>query len=432
MIKFTSLSFRRLALKLVLLALLVLPELAQAQFFQYDQYGGLLAGFRKTGTADTTGYEMMSDLGDVTNFLALPAGTTITITNFTAAQLTYAFANYNNLQWSVFGTFYPTRGGSWGTQFGNFASDSMWLTLPATNVNDQTTPPSRQANTSQANQVGLMLTVGSDAVLISSYSSESEYNTNTVVVESESLYGQYDLSASIADENNPADGDFGGNNTPLPYDVENTTPANFTTSQRDDFYQLVPSGATDPITGLSGTTPYFVGYFILNANGTMTFNRAFGLTASVTSGSTPLPVVFSTTATNSTANITNWVWNFGNGTIITNTTDASVTNIFTTAGTYNVTLTVYSAGGSGSVSTSIVVISGAQPLLSIAAAAGRFVINGTNAPASQQYRILTSTNLTSALTNWTPIYTNTVSSTGTFSFTNGVGGTNSFFIMISP
>src|SRR5947207_8159162 len=41
-----------------------------------------------------------------TNFLAMQPGTTTPIQNFTPAQLSAAFSSYNNLQWSVFGSFF--------------------------------------------------------------------------------------------------------------------------------------------------------------------------------------------------------------------------------------------------------------------------------------------------------------------------------------
>jgi PKD repeat protein len=432
-----ALSSRRLGLKLFVMALLALPELAGAQFFQYNQYGDVLAGFRKTGSSDTTGNEMVSDFGSVTNFLIMPAGTTFTVTNFTAGQLTDSVGNYNNLQWSAFSSFIPGNNITspyWQTPLGRFPNMTIWLTLPATNVSVQTTPPIPATANSQANQYVLMNGVGSGARQISADLPESVDNTNTVVREPKtSSYAPYGLTAQIGDVNNTAYGDFGGNGVPLGYTVENTTPASFSGSQRDDFYQLVPSGKTDPITGSTDAVSYLVGYFLLNSSGSMTFTRAFGITSSATNGNPPLKVVFSTTATNNTGALTNWVWNFGNGTIITNTTGRNVTNTYAAAGNFTVTLTVYGPGGSGVTSFSyIVVTSLAQPLLSIAQSGSQFVLSGINGPASQQYRILTSSNLLTALASWKPIYTNTVRGDGTFGYTNTIGGTNSFFIMTSP
>jgi PKD repeat protein len=61
-------------------------------------------------------------------------------------------------------------------------------------------------------------------------------------------------------------------------------------------------------------------------------------TASPTSGFTGVAVSFTDTSTNSPAT---WLWNFGNGT----STEQHPTNVYDTAGTYSVTLTVTNAGG---------------------------------------------------------------------------------------
>src|SRR5271170_6074164 len=136
-------SIKRLGVKLVLLAVMAtmwLPELAKGQAsgstFSFQEYGDVLAGFRKTGNY-AGNYEMVSDLGSIINFLNVAAGTTITITNFTPGQLTDAFTNYNNLQWSVFASFPGDT--SWSTSLGVFPTQSIWFTLPGTNVNLQTT-----------------------------------------------------------------------------------------------------------------------------------------------------------------------------------------------------------------------------------------------------------------------------------------------------
>jgi PKD repeat protein len=168
----------------------------------------------------------------------------------------------------------------------------------------------------------------------------------------------------------------------------------------------------------------------------MTFTRASALpspgtiTASATNGFGPLTVVFTNTA--SGGGITNWVWNFGNGTMITNTTAANVTNTYATAGSYTVTLTVYNPGGSSSVTVANFIVASPTPKVTLTAANGQIVLSGTNCPAGVQYRFLTSSNLLTVLSNWKPIFTNTFGSNGTFAYTNTIGKTNSFFILVSP
>jgi PKD repeat protein len=437
MIKYAS-WFRRFGLKMVVFVAFALPILAGAQsVFQYNPQGDVLAGFRRSGSLSGQ-YQVVADLGNVTNLIKLSAGTQITITNFTAGQLSDAFTNNNNLQWSVFSTF-PSQGrtAQWVTPLGTFPGFTIWYTLPGTSVTTQTQAPPRQGNTQQANQVTLMNSVGTAAQTISGYSSESVDNTNSEVRESVQ-YPADILSAFIADNTYPTNGDFGSQGTPLPNeeDVENNTGASFTAAERSDFYQVCPTGTTDPISG-STTSANFLGYFLLNPNGSMTFTRAAAvtaptagtLTASATNGFGPLTVTFTNTASGS---ITNWVWNFGDGISVTNTTGATVTHVYTTAGSYTVTLTVYGPGGSSSVTVASFIVTSPTPAIALATQPGKLIFNGSNCPAGVQYRILSTTNLQTSLGSWKPIYTNTFGSNGTFSYTNLVGGTNSFFIMVSP
>ncbi len=117
----------------------------------------------------------------------------------------------------------------------------------------------------------------------------------------------------------------------------------------------------------------------------MTFTRASAatvpsagaITSTLTNGFAPLTVVFTNTATGS---ITNWVWNFGNGTIITNTTGGIVTNTFAAGGTYTVILTVRGPGGSSSVTNTNFIVASPKPTIKGFMAAGKFVIFGTNCP----------------------------------------------------
>src|SRR6266850_3680835 len=73
-----------------------------AQSFTANK-GDLLAGFRKTGI-NSTGFELVVNIGNVTNFLAISPGTTVNVTTFSPSQLTAAFPTDNNLQWSVGGS----------------------------------------------------------------------------------------------------------------------------------------------------------------------------------------------------------------------------------------------------------------------------------------------------------------------------------------
>ena len=432
-----KLSIRRFVSKLALLALLALPEIASAQVFTYNYIGDVLAGFRKTGVY-AGNYELMVNLGSVTNFLTIPSGTTINITNFSPSQLSDAFpSGYSNLQWSVSAACTSGKT-AWVTPVATFPQYTIWYTLPGTNVSTQTQPPNRDGSGGQANTRSEILSAGNGAVSISGFVGASNADNTLVLVREPVVYSGYILTASIGDFMNPAIGDFGANGTPLQYVVENTTPNNFTSAVRSDFYQLCPREYADPITGLTNYTPYFVGYFILNPNGTMTFTRGAatppapvaGFSGSPTTGFTPLQVLFTDA---SSGTISNWVWSFGDGQSVTNTTSTSVNHTYSAVGSYTVTLTVNGPGGSNSSTQSGYVATSPTPkITNVTRSGGSLVFSGTNCPANVQYRILTSTNVALPVASWQPVATNTFLGNGTFSFTNSTSGSAAFFRLVSP
>lgn len=430
-----NIKLKKLGLKLALVAVLMLPELATAQFFNYNEFGDVLAGFRKTG-ANAGKYELVVDLGNITNFLALPKGTTINITNFSATQLTNAFTDtgsFQYLQWSAFSAFQGS--GNWATPVGSFPKATLWYTIPDTNVNTQTTVPTLNTYGQSIQTRSEIFGVGTGASAISQTLSATNINNNTAVVREPVATIPNDiLTAYIGDVSDSAEGDFGANNTPLPYVVENTTPNPFSAAQRDDFYQFVPAGEIDPVTGLTATAPDFIGYFLLYPNGTETFTRVAAVTAptltsvsgTVTNGFSPLQVSFTNSASGT---ITNWVWNFGDGTTITNTTGALVAHTYSTPGNYTVTLTVYGPGGSSTVSLASYIISSPKPVLgNVKLTGGNLVIGGTNGPVGVEYRILISTNLVT----WTPVFTNTIPANGSYAYTNSTSHGSAFFQLVSP
>ena len=462
--KYMNKSFlKRLGLTLALFLAVVSPEVATAQQFVYNATGNVLAGFRKMNPAggDQGNYELVVNLGSVTNFLNLTIGSSLTMTNVTYSALTNAFLDTSGsepvlaqIKWSATTAVPPQTGSSrgnnlpWVTPLGTFPAFTLWFTFPATATNIQTTPPSRFGSSVAANYQTEMGEIGGGAISISGFLGASNANNNAYLVrEPDTTYSSYDLTAFIGDAANNSLGDFGANSTPPMASgvVENTTPNPFSSSQRDDFYMLCPTGATNPITG-STNDSYFVGYFILNANGTMTFTRAAAtvaaptasFTGTPTTGYAPLTVVF---ANNSTGSFTNSVWNFGNGTIITNTTGGSVTNTYAATNTYTVSLTVNGAGGANTNTRTSYITVLQQPLVinsSMVVSSNKFTLSGIGGTASAQYHVVTSTNLTLSVTNWKPVIgsTGTFLGNGSFSFTyTNTLATNkfpNFFRLVSP
>jgi PKD repeat protein len=160
----------------------------------------------------------------------------------------------------------------------------------------------------------------------------------------------------------------------------------------------------------------------------------------------PAPVAgFSATPTNifvtqtvtftdaSIGSITNWVWNFGDGsTAVTNTSNVSVNHAYAVAGTDTASLTVYGAGGSSSATQNIVVKP--RPVLNKPVLVGsNLILSGVNGPAGQQYRILSTTNVALPLASWTPVYTNTFNADGSYGYTNStLVNKADFLLLVSP
>lgn len=439
-----KLSLCRFGIKSALAVSLLLPSLAGAQqYFTDTQNGDVNLGVRKTGS-HAEQYELVAYLGNISNYLAMAVGTSTNIGFYTNQLATMCPDGLGNLQWSVFAS--STL--SLTNTIGVWPEKTCFYTLPRTSPGAQTSAPARISPSIEGQLEGEILGVSSGANALSATlaSPGQQGNTNAdnnflLILEPTADAPDNDnLSYHIADPTTPSVGDFGG--SAIDYSVENVTSNSFSSPVVSDFYANVPTGASgrniDPITGLSTGNADYLGYFTMATNGALTFTRAIAVapptvtsvTASVTNGFGPLTVVFSDSTS---GGATNWVWNFGNGTIITNTTAGSVTNTYTTAADYTVTLTVYGPGGSTTYTVSNFIMTLPKPDIHLTTSSGKLAFSGSNCPAGVQYRILSSTNITAALATWKPVYTNTFGSNGTFGYTNSIGATGSaFFILVSP
>jgi autotransporter-associated beta strand protein len=178
------------------------------------------------------------------------------------------------------------------------------------------------------------------------------------------------------------------------------------------------------------------------------FNPTNGVLSIVSNAVVSAPIAgFSGTPTNifvtqsvvftdlSTGSITNWIWNFGNGSSVTNTSNANVTNTYAVAGTYMVSLIVSGSGGSNmATSNNYIVVKSPLAIGSPVLSSGNLILSGTNGPIGQQYRILTSINLATNVVNWIPVFTNVfMSPNGGYNYTNTPLTNNaSFFRLVSP
>jgi PKD repeat protein len=156
-----------------------------------------------------------------------------------------------------------------------------------------------------------------------------------------------------------------------------------------------------------------------------------GFALSVTSAYVTQGVVFTDV---SSGNITNWIWNFGDGISSTNSAEVNPTHAFHKPGTYNVGLTVNGPAGSSSSNLVAAVTVAAQPNVAAPVlSSGSLTLSGTGGMPSTQYRILTSTSLAMPLASWTPVVTNTFAGDGSYSFTT-TALTNSarFYLLVTP
>jgi PKD repeat protein len=155
-----------------------------------------------------------------------------------------------------------------------------------------------------------------------------------------------------------------------------------------------------------------------------------GFTATPTNAFVTQSVAFTDT---SSGNLTNWVWNFGDGNSVTNTS-GSVSHAYAAAGTYNVSLTAKGPGGANTTNLVGAVKVYAQPTLgSPVLSAGSLTFSGTGGMPNAQYRILTATNVALPLASWTPVATNTIAPDGSYSYTQSfLTNAASFFRLVTP
>ena len=87
----------------------------------------------------------------------------------------------------------------------------------------------------------------------------------------------------------------------------------------------------------------------------------------------------------------------------------------------------------GTIAVMTTVVSNPPTFSNVRLSGGTLILSGANGTPSAQYRILTSTNVSLPLANWTPVVTNTFAVDGSYSYTNTVATNNAgFFILITP
>jgi hypothetical protein len=246
-------------------------QAGMAQPFAYTN-NDLCLGFRKTGT-NQENYEAVVNIGKAATYLNLALGTTITVPNFTASQLTPdSFSSLNTLNWSVFGYSQTNR----YNLLPGYVNNTLWLTVPRANSSVQADAPYRLDYGSQNNAATAINSIGGNARYLSSLTASNQDNTATFV--REPIGNPSDLSAYMG-----AVGDSTAstlNDTWIQNNLENMTPVSFSAPVVSDLYEVRPTAdalghpVTDPHTLQASGPAYYVGYFTFSPSGTMTFTRA--------------------------------------------------------------------------------------------------------------------------------------------------------------
>lgn len=281
---------------MVFLALLAgLAQVCQAQTFNYHT-ADLCLGFRKTGVNQEAN-EVVVDIGQASTYVNLSIGTTIPVPNFSASQLfPGSFSNLNNLQWSVTGYYL-------GTTYPGYPKDTLWLTVPRSSTNVQSTAPTRlDTPTQQAITPEVQGILQGAKYISTAVGVSNQFNTPYFEQESIANYPNYLLTDYMGDKTDSTLGDLLG--TWPEANLEITTPNSFSGSVRSDLYEVRPitdgngNPVVDPHTGTNGPA-YFLGYFQFNSDGSMTFTRA----ASSSAPSPPPPPTLSIIRSGSNATI---------------------------------------------------------------------------------------------------------------------------------
>jgi hypothetical protein len=256
------------------MAFLIITQAAQSQqAFTNHSTGDLTLGFRKASPY-TEAFDVVVNIGRATNFVNQAAGTTSNLTGFNTAQLvTGSFSTYDNLSWSVFADAHNSG-------VPGYPSGTLWLTTPRDTFGVQSDPPDRALLSEQNVVVGKIESILNGAVDISGrLGASNTYNTTTLVREplnTNSITQGENLANYIAgsDSTQGTFGDAWYDENSSPINVENVTGTNFISPLQSDLYEIRPVGSLDPHTSMTDGSAYYIGYFQLNTDGSMTFTRA--------------------------------------------------------------------------------------------------------------------------------------------------------------
>lgn len=281
LMKMTSINVKRCGSRRALLSFFVVilsGMAAQAQTF-VSSNNDLMLGFRKNAPY-TENNEVVVNIGQASAYFNLAVGSTVPARGFTASQVTPgSFASLNNLSWSVFGAYV-------GSSYPGYVGNTLWLTVPRTNNAVRSTDALRLGYSVQQVTKSKILSISggaSGAAFISKdLGASNQFNTVSFVRESIAAYSAHIISVWMKGTVDPTQGTLNDTwppSEPNAGNIEVTTPGTFTSSSvRSDLYEVRPLTTgpgvpvVDPHTGTSGLA-WYIGYFELKPDGTMTFTR---------------------------------------------------------------------------------------------------------------------------------------------------------------
>jgi hypothetical protein len=253
------------------MGMLAFIQTTEAGTFTSKQ-GDLCVGFRKVSPFTELSEDVVN-IGQVTNYLNVAAGTSINVTSFSLSQITPdTLSSLDNVGLSAFGAVNNNA-------YPGYPLHTIWVTMPRSDPNVQSTPPDRIDQDSLASVVSPINSIISGAAAISLRIAVGADNTTNFVKEpssSSSTIGQgQNLSAYVSSQVDPTQANFQDN---WSYNIETATASPFATAIRSDLYEVVPTGFADLHNGLTTGSAYYVGYFQFNTDGSLAFTRASGTT----------------------------------------------------------------------------------------------------------------------------------------------------------
>jgi hypothetical protein len=245
---------------LALVAIAALASMPEAHALTYTNSNlDAMLCFRETTTSHPLDLEV--NIGSITNYIALPIGTTTNISQYTPSQLTDAVgsSDYSGVKFSVlacahFGSpaNYPITG------------DTLYATKARLVPSVQSAPFGRSGDTALVQAGGKIYSLGIQAANYSGQQAAGPDNTATAV-------GISPGNTLQSCEAYLGSGNLAGTYSP----VEALAPSTFSSPIVADLYENVPTGSPDPLNGnaTSGSVSY-IGYFTFNTDGTTTFTRS--------------------------------------------------------------------------------------------------------------------------------------------------------------